>query len=114
MPLRIAVYGILHLLSIITTIVFLKNGIVFIDEIENGLHFSALKILWEAIITAAFENNVQLFITTHNKETLMNLNSVLSNIAFTKYQKGIKTFRIRKHNEDKFIYYTYGYEEFSH
>ncbi len=114
LPLNVAGDGIQHVLSIITSIAFFENGIVFIDEIENGLHFSALKILWSAIIKVAFENNVQLFITTHNKETLKNLNSVLNKNEYFKYQKDVRTYKIRRHAEDKYVSYPYNYEEFSH
>ncbi len=50
---------------------------IFIDEIENGLHFESIDLLLEAILEAS--NNVQFFITTHNEELLKHLSVLLEN-----------------------------------
>ncbi len=50
---------------------------IFIDEIENGLHFESIDLLLEAILEAS--NNVQFFITTHNEELLKYLSALLEN-----------------------------------
>jgi AAA15 family ATPase/GTPase len=57
------------------------NNILLIDEIENGLHYSAYKKLWEAIFALAVSNNKQVFVTTHSKETLYRLNEMLEEHA---------------------------------
>ena len=113
-PVNLAGDGILRLLSLITAISFHKNGIVLIDEIENGLHYSALKVLWEAIIGVAHQNNVQLFITTHSKQTLENLNYVLKSKNFQQYQSDTRSFTIRRHDEEKMISYPYDFEKFDY
>ncbi len=41
-----------------------------IDEIENGIHFTKMKIVWRAIFRLVQQTNVQLFITTHSQECL--------------------------------------------
>jgi AAA15 family ATPase/GTPase len=45
-------------------------GSVFIDEIENGIHYSKLKDFWKAIIEIVQKENIQLFVTTHDKESI--------------------------------------------
>ena len=57
------------------------NNILLIDEIENGLHYSAYKKLWEAIFALATTTNKQVFVTTHSKETLYRLNEMLEEHA---------------------------------
>ena len=57
------------------------NNILLIDEIENGLHYSAYKKLWEAIFALAVSTNKQVFVTTHSKETLYRLNEMLQEHA---------------------------------
>ena len=57
------------------------NNILLIDEIENGLHYSAYKKLWEAIFALAVSTNKQVFVTTHSKETLYRLNEMLEEHA---------------------------------
>lgn len=113
-PVNVVGYGIVRLLSIITTISFYKNGIVVIDEIENGLHYSSLKVLWKTIFEVAHQNNVQLFITTHSKETLENLKYVLKSKNFQQYQGDTRSFTIRRHDEEKIISYPYDFEKFDY
>ncbi|NPA50375.1 MAG: ATP-binding protein, partial [Epsilonproteobacteria bacterium] len=55
-----------YLLSLISS----ENGILFIDEIENGIHYTNLDKLWEIILTISKEQNVQVFATTHSIECI--------------------------------------------
>lgn len=72
-PLHYMGDGITRILSIILAIFNNPNGIVFIDEIENGLHHSVLVHVWEMLDQASKQNNCQLFITTHSYECLASL-----------------------------------------
>ena len=45
-------------------------NIALIDEIENGIHYSALPILWQGIANMARELNIQIFATTHSYECI--------------------------------------------
>lgn len=47
-----------------------ENGVIFIDELENGLHYSLLEKFTEFIQKLAIKLNVQVFLTTHSKETI--------------------------------------------
>ncbi|CAA6806698.1 MAG: FIG00565050: hypothetical protein [uncultured Sulfurovum sp.] len=47
-----------------------KNGHVFIDEIENGIHYTHLDKLWEIILKTSKQTNCQVFATTHSKECI--------------------------------------------
>ena len=47
-----------------------ENGYLFIDEVENGIHYSMLDKLWEIIFTLSKEMNVQVFATTHSRECI--------------------------------------------
>jgi AAA15 family ATPase/GTPase len=47
-----------------------NSEIALIDEIENGIHYSALPILWQGIANIARELNIQVFATTHSKECI--------------------------------------------
>lgn len=62
--------GVSRLLSIILAIATSKNGIVFIDECENGIHYSSMPKIWEAIAKAAREYDCQVIGTTHSYECL--------------------------------------------
>lgn len=71
--------GLIKILSIIITIMTTENGIVLIDEIENGLHYTSLDVLWKAINEACIKYNVQLIATTHSYECINSLSKVFEN-----------------------------------
>lgn len=63
--------GIMRLASLISAIGNAPNGVVLVDEIENGLHHSILKDVWKAIAKAARAFNTQVFATTHSWECIV-------------------------------------------
>ena len=69
--------GMRRYLNIVAASANPMNNILLIDEIDNGLHYSAYKKLWEAIFSLATTTNKQVFVTTHSKETLSHLNEML-------------------------------------
>jgi len=62
--------GIKHLINIIISIYTSKNGCLFIDEIENGIHYTQLDRLWNIILTLSEALNCQIFATTHSKDCI--------------------------------------------
>jgi len=62
--------GIKTFINIISSILLLKDNTIFIDEIENGIHYTNLDKLWEIILTISKKQNVQIFATTHSKECI--------------------------------------------
>jgi len=62
--------GIKTFINIISSILLLEDDIIFIDEIENGIHYTNLDKLWEIILTISKQQNVQVFATTHSKEAI--------------------------------------------
>jgi hypothetical protein len=62
--------GMSKLLSVILAIATANNGIVLIDEIDAGIHYSVLSKVWEGIFKAAKDFNCQVVATTHNYECL--------------------------------------------
>lgn len=47
-----------------------RDGTIFIDEIENGIHYTKLDDMWRVILKLSRENSVQIFATTHSKECI--------------------------------------------
>ena len=47
-----------------------RDGLLLVDEIETGLHFSAMLRTMKALILAAQAFNVQIFLTTHSLEAI--------------------------------------------
>jgi AAA15 family ATPase/GTPase len=62
--------GLRSYISIISALYACKNSYLFIDEIDNGIHYTQLDKLWEIILKLSKEQNVQVFATTHSKEMI--------------------------------------------
>ena len=69
-PLRLMGQGTIRLLSVLLAISEVENGVVLVDELENGFHHSVLKLMWEVIATYAKKNNTQIIATTHSRELI--------------------------------------------
>lgn len=62
--------GLSRLTSLLLTIANASGGVVLVDEIENGFHYSVLRDVWEAIGEAARRFDTQVFATTHSYECI--------------------------------------------
>lgn len=67
-PLPLMGDGIGRLLNMALAIPEAEDGVLLVDEVENGLHYSVMKDVWKAIDKLAREYNVQVFATTHSDE----------------------------------------------
>ncbi len=66
LPLRSLGDGMNRLLGIALGLVTTHNGVLLIDELENGLHYSVQTDVWRIIFSLAHRLNVQVFVTTHS------------------------------------------------
>ncbi|MCD4650958.1 MAG: ATP-binding protein, partial [Candidatus Cloacimonetes bacterium] len=62
--------GISRFFAVFIGIVLNKDKAIFVDEIENGIHYTKLPHLWETIFKLSKEYNCQVFATTHSKECI--------------------------------------------
>lgn len=111
LPLNLMGEGIQRLLDVITAIARTTGGIVFIDEIDNGLHYSALRILWKGVLQAAREYDVQIFATTHSAEALRHLTWVLDDEEYSDYRADVAAYTLIRANDDTVRSYRYDYEQ---
>lgn len=70
MPLSYMGDGINRMLNMLLGIMSAPDGVVLIDEMENGFHYSMYQKIWEILGKAAVENNCQLIINTHSWDLL--------------------------------------------
>jgi hypothetical protein len=70
MPLTLAGEGMSKVLSISLFLNTAQGGLVLVDEIENGIHYSHQAEVWRAIKQMCDLLNVQLIATTHSYECL--------------------------------------------
>lgn len=104
--------GIRRFLKIITAVANPSRTIILIDEIENGLHYSAYRLLWESILALSSTLDSQLFITTHNVETLKCLQKVLEDTENEIQREYVKVFTVVETKNAGFKSYGYSYEGF--
>jgi hypothetical protein len=69
-PLSQVGQGVYRLVAIFSELLGQKPNICFIDEIENGIHYSVLTQVWEGIAEVAERFQTQVFATTHSGECL--------------------------------------------
>ncbi|MBV5322804.1 MAG: AAA family ATPase [Ilumatobacteraceae bacterium] len=65
-PLRTFGDGVNRLFGIILSLCNARNGVLLVDEIENGLHFSVQTDIWRTIFRLANTLNVQVYATSHS------------------------------------------------
>jgi AAA15 family ATPase/GTPase len=63
--------GMSRLLGVALAMTDARDGILLIDEIENGIHHSVMPKLWKTVSALAQDNNVQIFATTHSIECVL-------------------------------------------
>jgi AAA15 family ATPase/GTPase len=68
--------GVKHFLNIILALYLNENNTIYLDEIDNGIHYSLFDKLWEIIFKISKEHNVQVFSTTHSKECIESYNNI--------------------------------------
>lgn len=78
-PIQLMGEGTSKLLSLSLAITVAKEGIVLIDEIENGLHYSIMPEVFLAIKELAKKYNVQIFATTHSNECVHSIYEAYKN-----------------------------------
>jgi AAA15 family ATPase/GTPase len=113
MPLSMMGDGIRHFLNIFAPALILERVIILIDEIDFGLHFSAHRALWKALLGAMKQTDIQLFITTHNIETLRSLEELLKE-EYQDMQKDVRAYSIVKNQKGETRAFKYDYEKFEH
>ncbi len=112
-PINIMGDGIRKILAVIVTLFKSKDGIVLIDEIDNGIHYKSIPILWSAVLSMAKKNNVQVFASTHNADSLIGLERILSGGQQDMQDKTI-TYTIRRWENEELKAFRYDFEKFNY
>lgn len=112
LPLPMFGDGTVRLFRFIMELSMAKNQYLCVDEIDTGIHFSRYKDFLKIILKVANQNNVQLFITTHNNEFLKTFKEVLEEYDFKNYQDETKCFSLKKLPKGDIKAYSYNFDEF--
>jgi predicted ATPase len=86
LPLRSLGEGMSRMLGISLALSNTANGILLIDEIESGLHYSVQPDMWRIVLRMAHELNVQVFATTHSWDCIESFQKITQE---WKQEKGV-------------------------
>ncbi|MCG3198198.1 MAG: DNA replication and repair protein RecF [bacterium] len=86
--------GARRLLAISLALINCGDGIVLIDEIDTGLHYSVMEKMWKMVIETARRLDAQVFATTHSLDCIRALGWLCENEAG--YQEDVRVHRLEK------------------
>ncbi|WP_305865186.1 AAA family ATPase [Helicobacter pylori] len=89
-PLSVFGDGLIKYLYIVSAFMADNAKMIYIDEVENGLHFSRMKLLLRCVIDFINNNkdgNLQVFMTTHSQEFIEILDQVIREKDFAHQTK---------------------------
>jgi predicted ATPase len=94
--------GLWRMLGLTLALVNARNGVLLVDEIDTGLHFSTMSDMWRLIWKTAQRLNIQVFATTHNSDCWTSL----AEIARTEdpAEEGITIQRIEKGKSQSVVF----------
>ena len=105
-PINMMGDGARKIVSLLTSVYDCKNGILLIDEISNGFHYSVMRDLWKVLIDAVVKNHTQLFATTHDVDSIKGLRDA----ALENYKDIVAAFKLLKTSDDELKAYHYSLE----
>lgn len=105
LPVNMIGDGVTRLLTIILAIMVNQEGIVLIDEIENGFHYSVYRNVFKIISKVALEANCQIIMTTHNKELI-----VAACESAREYEDDFKFIRLERNKQQVLVAKEFTYE----
>lgn len=105
-PVNVMGDGARKIVSLLTAVYDCTDGILLVDEISNGFHYSVMCDLWKVLINAAIRNNTQLFITTHDTDSIKGLRDA----ALNEYDDIVAAFKLLKTSDDELKAYHYSLE----
>jgi AAA15 family ATPase/GTPase len=79
LPLKSMGDGMTRLFHIIVALVNARNGLLLIDEFENGLHWSVQPKVWDIVFQLSDKLNVQVFATTHSRDCIKGFDQAWNN-----------------------------------
>ncbi|WP_421893542.1 AAA family ATPase [Marinoscillum sp.] len=94
--------GLIKVFNVLMFVLEFRNRSLAIDEIDAGIHYSRMKDFWKVILQSAWENNVQLFATTHNRECIQYYMEALEELG-DEYKEKARSIRLVEHAQTREI-----------
>jgi AAA15 family ATPase/GTPase len=94
--------GMWRMLGLALAIVNAKDGVLLVDEIDTGLHFTVMSDMWKMLWETAKRLNVQIFATTHSNDCWQSLADIAN--AENPSEDGITIHRIEKGKQNSIVF----------
>ena len=111
LPINLMGDGIRKIVSFLTSIYQCKGGVVLIDELSNGFHYSVMKPMWDVVIRAAIKNDVQIFATTHDEDSIKGFQETLQNVKQYRDPEVAAAFKLQRIAEGELKSYRYSVDQ---
>lgn len=111
MPINFLGDGVRKMFALIVSIIKSRDGVLLVDEIDNGLYHSTMRDTWALIVAMAKTYNVQIFATTHNADSLRGIYSC--GTAGKDTQAEFSLYKLIKGANDKNVALHYDYAGFA-
>ena len=109
LPINVMGDGARKIVSLLTAIYDCPNGLLLVDELSNGFHYSVMPSLWKVVAYAARRNNTQVFATTHDIDSMKGLRTM----ALTEPEGNglaISAYKLQRNIDDVLTSYRYSVE----
>ncbi len=112
-PISMCGNGLLRVAQILSLCLLDDVRILLIDEIGNGLHYSAIEPVLTAIMTMCEQQGIQVFLTTHSLEVMQCFQHALST-DLERFQSEIECYALARDKDGRVRAYRYDYEQLAH
>jgi len=82
--------GMRRLLALSLSLIHSKGGLLLVDEIDTGLHYSVVEKMWLLVVKAAERFDVQVFATTHSFDCVRGLAALVESHPEVKDQISVQ------------------------
>ena len=65
--------GMRRMLALSLSLIDAANGVLLVDEIDTGLHWTVMEDMWRLVVETARKSSVQVFATTHSYDCIRGL-----------------------------------------
>ena len=113
-PLNLFGSGMVRAASILSHCMLANERLLFLDELENGLHHAAVRPLLEALLVLSREQDMQVFVTTHSVAVLRSLLDVLGCDGFASHRSTTHCYTLKRDREGRVRPYRYEHAQFEH
>ena len=113
-PINLMGDGIRKIVSFLTGIYACRGGVLLIDELSNGFHFSVMKPMWEIVVRAAIKNDVQIFATTHDVDSIRGFQQAAQSVFADNGKEKMAGFKLQRITDDELKSYRFSTDDLSY